>query len=151
MRRARPGVKPEGSKPQMVGGKVVDREDVIAFPEGLPGFEACRGFVLLSSPEMAPLQQLQSVVGPGSSFIGIDPKHVLRSYRYELSAMDRQRLGAKDDGALLWLALVAFGPEGEPTVNLRAPIVINPRTMTGCQLMPHNCLYPLRHPLTGRE
>jgi flagellar assembly factor FliW len=35
------------------------------------------------------------------------------------------------------------------TVNLRAPIVINPSRMTGFQVMPHNSLYPLRHPLGG--
>ena len=68
---------------------MVDRKDVIMFPEGLPGFEACRGFVLLSSPEMEPLQQLQAVVGPEASFIGVDPRRVLEGYRVELSEADR--------------------------------------------------------------
>jgi hypothetical protein len=31
---------------------------------------------------------------------------------------------------------------------LRAPIVINPRLMIGFQVMPHDCLYTIRHPLS---
>jgi flagellar assembly factor FliW len=118
---------------------------VINFPDGLPGFEACRGFLLLSSPEMEPLRQLRSVSGPEASFIGIDPKLLLPAYRCELSDFDRERLGAREDSALLWLALIAVEPDGTTTANLRAPVVINPDTMTGYQLMPHRCLYALRH------
>jgi len=76
-------------------------------------------------------------------------KRAIRSC--DLSASDRRRLGAGDDDALLWLAIVMMEPSGALTVNLRAPIVINPRTMTGQQVLPHNCLYPLRHVLVDAE
>ena len=46
-------------------------------------------------------------------------------------------------------SLPAAKTDERPTVNLRAPIVINPQTMVGYQLMPSNSLYPLRHPLGG--
>jgi flagellar assembly factor FliW len=148
MTRERSSVKTERVKTRDAAGESIDRKDIISFPEGLPGFEACRGFVLLTSPEMEPLQQLQSVVGPEATFIGIDPKRVLPDFRYELSESDRQRLGAADDTVLLWLALVAIDTDGTASVNLRAPIVINPANMVGHQMMPHNCLYPLRHVIT---
>jgi flagellar assembly factor FliW len=38
-----------------------------------------------------------------------------------------------------------------PSVNLRAPIVVNPARMLGFQVMPHNSLYPLRQPLALAE
>jgi flagellar assembly factor FliW len=138
-------------KHRTVGGNTVDGKDVISFPEGLPGFEGCRGFVLMSLPEMEPLQHLQSVVGPEATFIGIDPKRVLPSYRCDLSAMDLQRLGASDDSVLLWLALVAIDSDGTVSVNLRAPIVINPENMVGHQVMPYDCLYPIRQVITGLD
>ena len=125
--------------------------NAIAFPDGIPGFEACRGFVLLSSPEMAPLQQLQSVVGPEASFVGIDPKRVLPNFRYDLSAADLQMLGAVDDTVLLWLALVAIDPDGTVSVNLRAPVVINPERMIGHQVVPYQCVYPIRHVIAAGE
>ena len=63
----------------------------------------------------------------------------------------RARLGAGDDSALLWLALVTMDAGQGPSVNLRAPIVVNPARMLGFQVMPHESLYPLRHPLALAE
>jgi flagellar assembly factor FliW len=136
---------------QSIGGVEIGQDAVITFPDGLPGFESCRSFVLLSAPEMEPLQQLRSVSGPEATFIGIDPKRLLPSYRCELSDFDRDRLGATDDSVLLWLAIIAIEPDGTATANLRAPIVVNPATMIGHQVMPHRCLYALRHVITEVE
>ena len=137
--------------PREIGGVAVDPKAVVSFPDGLPGFELCRSFVLLSSPEMEPLQQLRSVDGPEASFVGIDPKLILPTYRCELSEFDRERLGAKDDSVLLWLAIIGIDADGTTTANLRAPVVINPENMTGRQVMPHRCLYALRHVITEIE
>lgn len=125
--------------------------DIVAFPNGLPGFERSRRFVLLSPAEdLAPFRCLQAVDGPSASFVVIDPRLVLANYRTRLSVADLARLTATEDTPLLWLAIVTLGSaDVAPHVNLRAPIVINPATMVGYQLMPSNSLYPLRHPLGG--
>ena len=133
------------------GTFAVDDRSVIEFAEGLPGFEQTRKFVLLSSPELAPLHLLHHVEGPAASFLAVDPRVVLPSYRAVLATSDRARLGAGDDASLLWLALVTMDAGGGPSVNLRAPIVVNPARMLGFQMMPHNNLYPLRHPLALAE
>ena len=133
------------------GTFAVDDQSVIDFAEGLPGFEQTRRFVLLSSPELAPLHLLHHVEGPAASFLAVDPRVVLPSYRAVLAAADRARLGAVDDESLLWLALVTMDAGSGPSVNLRAPIVVNPARMLGFQVMPHNSLYPLRHPLALAE
>ncbi len=129
------------------GAFEADLRDMVTFPDGMPGFEACRRFVVLSSIEMAPIQCLHAVDGPPASFLAIDPRLVLPSYRSVLSQADRLRLGVTDEGPLLWLALVTVADDNSAVVNLRAPIVINPTRMTGFQVMPHNSLYPLRYPL----
>lgn len=121
-------------------------QDVIAFPSGLPGFEQERRFVLISAPGFEPVQCLQSVDGPSPSFLVVDPRRVLDGYRTRLNQSDLTRLGATDDTALLWLAIVTVGDDGM-YANLRAPVVINPARMLGFQLVPSDSLYPLRHAL----
>ncbi len=120
--------------------------DIIDFPAGMPGFEECRRFVLLSSAELGPLQCLQSVEGPSASFLVIDPRRALPDYRCALSEVDRRRLG-EEDGTLLWLSIVTVEAE-QTLVNLRAPVVVHPERMVGYQLMPSNTIYPLRFDLT---
>jgi len=125
----------------------VNPGDVLMFAEGLPGYESARQFVLLDVPDQAPLKVLHAVNASEPCFLVVDPKRVLPTYRYELTDSDRQRLGAKDDSTLLWLAMVIVDDAGTVAVNLRAPIVINPERMTGRQVMPNACVYPLRYVL----
>jgi flagellar assembly factor FliW len=121
--------------------------DVIAFPDGLPGFESCRRFVVMSSDDVSPFQCLQGLDATRPAFLTIDPTRVLKRFRLVLSPADRLRLDARQDDALLWMAIVTYAADDTATVNLRAPLVINPRLMIGFQVMPHQSLYPLRHPL----
>lgn len=122
--------------------------NVIHFPKGMPGFEACRSFVLMAA-EHGGLQVLASVEGPAAQFLVVDPRRVQSGYRCQLSEADRHTLGAdaEADDALLWLSLVMVETDGAVTVNLRAPIVVNPARMVGQQVIPYDSIYPLRHVL----
>jgi len=131
------------------GRFAVGARDVIEFPLGMPGFEQCRHFVLVQGPDIAPFQVLHAVDGPGASFLVIDPRLTLPQYRSVLSQTDVMRLGATESSVLLWLAIVTLDQDERAYVNLRAPIVVNPERMLGYQVMPHNSLYPLRHPLAS--
>jgi flagellar assembly factor FliW len=125
--------------------------EAVTFPDGIPGFESCRSWVVMAAEDATPLRRLHALDGADAAFLAIDPRAVLDNYRCDLSATDRRRLGASDTDPLLWLAIVMMESTGALTVNLRAPIVINPKTMTGQQVLPHNCLYPLRHVLVDAE
>jgi flagellar assembly factor FliW len=126
----------------------MDAGQVISFPLGLPGFEQCRKFVVLDSEEWLPLRHLHATDAP-VSFLVVDPRVVLPGYRCVLSQTDLVRLGATERDVLLWLAIVSIDENGGAFANLRAPIVVNPGRMLGFQVMPHNSLYPLRHPLAS--
>jgi flagellar assembly factor FliW len=126
-----------------------DEQDVL-FPHGLPGFELCRGFALFKA-DAAPFQWLTSIDGPAASFLTIDPGLVLPNYRYSLGKNDLARLSADEDTPLLWRAIVLLEADGSVAANLRAPIVINPATMIGQQVMPRDCLYPLRHVIVSAQ
>ena len=125
--------------------------EVVRFSHGLPGFEACRGFVLMTSDALGPLQCLKAVEGPPASFLVIDPRRVLPDYRCELTEADRRRLAVTQEDTLLWLSLVTIELDGTITVNLRAPVVINPAQMIGHQVVPHNTIYPIRHVVAAAE
>lgn len=127
----------------------VAEDDIVHFAEGLPGFEQCRRFVVLTSPSIEPLHCLHAIEGPAASFLAVDPRVVLPSYRCQLGEADRVKLNAGSDAPLVWLALVTVDEEHGASANLRAPVVINPARMIGYQVMPHNSLYPLRHPLSA--
>jgi len=122
-----------------------DSRNLLSFPSGLPGFEQCRHFVLLSSMDAAPLQCLMSVDGPPASFLALDPRLVVPDYRCVLGAPDTERLGAGGGETLLWLVLLTINERGAAFANLRAPVVINPAGMLGYQVLSQDGLYPLRH------
>ena len=117
---------------------------MVSFPQGLPGFGDCRTFVVFAA-ETGEFQWLTSVEGPSASFLTVDPRRVIPTLRYALAPADLVRLHATEETPLLWLAIVLVEPDGTIAVNLRAPIVINPEAMIGCQVMPQRSLYPIRH------
>jgi len=116
---------------------------VVEFPSGIPGFESHRRFVLIASADLSPLGCLKAVDSTDVSFLVIDPRLLFLSYDLTLNEFERARLGAQSDEPLLWLAIVTI-TEKEATANLRAPIVINPTKMIGCQVIRENDQYPVQ-------
>lgn len=131
------------------GAFAVDPGSMVRFPAGLPGFESCRHFVVLSASRLAPFTALHGLDDPHPTFLTIDPRQVAADYAVPLGPADRARLGL--DGApeapLLWLAIVRIDDQGA-TVNLRAPIVVNPVSMIGVQVLGADSDYAAEHPLT---
>jgi flagellar assembly factor FliW len=132
-------------------GGALQPPHTIRFPHGIPGFESCRSFVLMTTDGETPLRYLTAVDGVRASFLVIDPRQVMPDYRCELSEADRHQLAASESTVLLWLALVTVETDGTVVANLRAPIVINPERMVGQQVIPQHTAYPLRHVLAEPE
>ena len=123
-------------------------EAVVTFADGLPGFETCRRFILVKSGAIDPFTVVQGLDGAAPpSFVAIEPHRIEQGYRSTLDRSDLDRLQAADGHPLLWLALVAAQPDGSATVNLRAPLVINPSSMRGIQLLPVESDYSVSVPL----
>lgn len=108
-----------------------DPESELEFPRGLPGFEKARRFVALRFPASDPLIYLQSLEEPALCFITAPALAVEPAYSAEFAPEDLELVGLApgtkpgEDG--LWLAVVAMREDG-PTVNLLAPVIVNPRT-----------------------
>lgn len=116
---------------------------VVTFPAGIPGFETCRRFVLIASDDLTPLGCLKTLDPPGASFLVIDPKLLALNYDQTLREFERARIGAAAGDSLLWLAIVTVTADGA-SANLRAPVVINPRRMIGCQFIRDGNEYPVQ-------
>lgn len=121
---------------------------VVTFATGLPGFERCRRFVLVSAPSLAPFTCLHGLDGARPSFLTLDPRQVVDPYQPSLSAADRRRLGAAIDTPLVWLSVVHLDAAGA-TVNLQAPIVVNPERMLGVQVLDAEGAYAADHRLVS--
>lgn len=123
-----------------VGGEVT-------FPDGLPGYEDHRRFVLVASPSLEPFTLVRGLQEHAPAFLAIDPRAIDPDFTLDLRPADFDRLGTTADRPLLWLAMVS-APAGEPaTVNLRAPLVISPDSMRGVQLVREDAAYRFDHPL----
>ena len=120
--------------------------DTIEMIGGLPGFESCRRYVLLTSPEISPFARLQGIDEPKPSFLTMPPRAIAGSYRQELGAPDLAKLGAAADEPLLWLSIVRI--DGDLAyANMRAPIVIDSSRMVGLQVLSADDDELIDHPL----
>lgn len=129
------------------GSYLADGGAVVTLADGLPGFERCRQFVVVTGPTLQPFNCLQGLDDARPSFLTLDPRSVVDGFSVELPPADRERLDARDGDSLLWLALVRL--EGDRIlVNLRAPVVINARRMVGLQLVVPESPYSTEHVLT---
>jgi flagellar assembly factor FliW len=128
------------------GAFPADAADIVMMVEGLAGFEHCRRFVLVSSTDIAPFTCVQGLDEPRPSFLAIAPRLVEPNYLERLTAGDRLRLDAAEVEPLLWMAFVTLTADAA-TVDLRSPIVINPRRMIGLQVMAAASDYAVDHPL----
>jgi len=117
---------------------VTPKRTTVTFASGLPGFESCQRFILMQSKDFDPGVCLKGLDAPEPAFFLMDPRKLAPGFECELSAADRARLRADANGkndSLVWLVIVSWVGD-EPRINWRAPIVINPATMLGIQLVP---------------
>ena len=134
-------------KPQAESNK-----SVITLPMGLLGFEPVKHYTLLGSAEEAPFLWLQMVEDPNLAFLVISPSVVLSAYEPDISEEEVKFLDLSDPKEALIFNIVTVHPNGEATVNLKGPIVVNRRTLVGKQVVPLNAArYALQHPVAANS
>jgi len=141
------------------GEMEVKPEELMVFPDGLIGFEHVKRYALLESPECEPFVWLQAVDNPDVAFVIIDPLAFLDDYEVQVDTGDVESLGFDDACNAAVVALMSIPVDIEnATMNLRAPLVINPNTCRGRQVVlsddQHETKYPLfpeKDPLSQEE
>lgn len=125
----------------------VKKENIISMPLGLLGFEQVKKYVLLVTPEEEPFLWLQMLDNQNQGFVVISPSVAVPNYSPDIPEADIEFLGIKSPADALLLNIVTVR-NGQATVNLKGPIVINRNTLVGKQCIPTNVAdFALQHPI----
>jgi len=120
--------------------------DVLSFPEGIPGIEQCKSWVLLPDLQNGSLAWLQSTTVPEIALAVVSPRKFVTEYTVRVSRAELKPLAMADKHDAQVLSIVSVH-EGEATINLKAPLVINRRNRTGRQVVTNGDM-PLRYGLS---
>ena len=125
-----------------------EEKAVIHIREGMLGFAQFKRYILIENEEIQPFKWLQSVDDPYVSFPVIDPHLALHDYTFVIASEDLHGLQIEDQADVVAL-VVAVIPE-EPlqtTVNFKAPLLINHKSMIGKQVVLTHSDYHSQQPL----
>ena len=120
-------------------------DQVIHFPNGLPGFENARKFIIMSVPEHQPFHWMECVDGNNIRFAVINPLSFRPDYQPKIKKEEIASLDIGDPKELLLYVIVTLRtPLVESTANLMGPLFINIREKVGKQIIIENDAYSLR-------
>lgn len=127
----------------------VSDEQLYHFPKGIPGFDEETDFALIAMAD-TPFWYLQSVKEKGLSFLLSDPFAFYPAYEFELPDDEAEELGIEAE--VLIHCIVTLRDEVErSTINLLAPVVLNPTTRKGKQIVLHQTPYHTKHSLLQEQ
>ncbi|MGN7762058.1 flagellar assembly protein FliW [Paenibacillus sp. 22594] len=132
-----------------MGKLEVNEDQIYHFPKGIPGFEEETEFALIKMSE-SPFWVLQSLKEQELSFLLSDPFVFYPSYEFELPDDEAEELGIELD--VLVRCIITLKEQIETsTINLLAPIVLNPTGLTGKQIVLHHAAYHTKHSLLQEQ
>lgn len=126
-----------------------EEENLITFVDGLFGFPALKRYLFLSLDENDDsMLMMQSVEDVSVGFALVNPYVLYPDYSPELTPEELSCLKVTDKGELSYYSVcVVHSDYLENTVNLKCPLVINPETRQGIQVILENSSYGYRHKL----
>jgi flagellar assembly factor FliW len=131
----------------------VPDEVLLRFPEGVLGFPNDRTYVLMEHDmDNSPFKWLQSVETADLAFIVIDPLMLVNEYPVMIDA-DTARMIELHEGVQCAFMAVVNVPKDQPiamTANLKAPLVVNPETRLGRQVILGSQAFSLQEPVFPR-
>ncbi len=128
------------------GEQETTAEKVIAFPDGLPGFEQYRRFALFEEPESEPFQWFLSIENPELGFVVINPLYIWPDYDPRISREDLKSLEITDPEEILIYSIVTLADDPQMvTANLSGPILINTQNRKARQLALLDDRYTTKH------
>ncbi|GAB4361470.1 MAG: flagellar assembly protein FliW [Deltaproteobacteria bacterium] len=122
---------------EKLGTLEIPDDRILTFPEGIPGFSDARRFGLLDVREGSFFRWLAALDRPELALLVADPFLFFPGYEAPLEDRDLAALSYRKEDELILLSVVTVrGRRREDTTfNLRAPVVINPRTLRGKQVL----------------
>jgi flagellar assembly factor FliW len=102
----------------------IEVDDILLFPSGVVAFEECQHWVLLADAENPALAWLQSVTRPEVALPVVSPRRFAPHYSVRVSRGQLLPLEFSQFDQAYVLAVVGRS-DGDLTLNLKAPLIIN--------------------------
>jgi flagellar assembly factor FliW len=119
---------------------------VITTPDGLPGFDKLRTWVLEQSSPDAVFSLLRSVDSPEIGLYVAEPWELAPGYEPDLPDAEMAAIGAREPAEVAVLVVARIDVASRQAyLNLAAPIVINPGKGVARQMILDRQGWPMRH------
>ena len=120
----------------------------IVFPEGLVGCPEWQRFVqVVDADDKLPVAILQCLDDTAVQLLVTHPTLVEPDYVAPLSSRDRAELGLATGAEPVVYCTLSVHADGSISANLLGPLVVNPVTRRGLQLVLADSAYSTRHPV----
>jgi flagellar assembly factor FliW len=136
-------------KSKRFGEIEIEQSKIITFINGIMGFEYLKNYILLDHPGSSMLKWFQSIEDPEIALPAVDPTNFFPDYSPIVQKDELLQLEIEDVAKAAVLCIVRVPPDIEKaTINLKAPIVLNPEKRLADQLIAEDSRYLVRHPLS---
>ncbi len=122
------------------------QEQVLVFPQGLIGFEACRHWLIVPDPHNNDVAWLQSLSQMQVALPMVSPRKFAPEYRVTIPGRQLSLLNLRSSDRVYVMAVVSKSGK-TLTANLRSPVVINLTKCIACQVITSDA-QPLALPLS---
>lgn len=131
-----------------LGTVEIDKDKIVNFPDGLPGFEDNKKYVVIPMGEENPFYFLQSVDEADLCFIVTEPYLFFKDYEINLDKEFIKELELDSEEDVAVYGIITLKEELKTaTVNLQAPIVVNSKKLIGKQYIADDNNYLTKQPL----
>lgn len=128
------------------GTHEIDPDKVIVFQDGLIGFPDEHRFAVMNfDVDEDWVRWLQALDDPDLGFLTMDPRAVFPEYDPEVCPNDLFSLQASPEDIILLCVVTVPQDVRKMTVNLRAPLLINPSNRRGRQVIVDSPEYTTKH------
>lgn len=112
----------------------VEPDAIICFPLGIPGWEQCHRWVLLADGRGEGLAWLQSMEQPEVALAVVSPRRFVPDYEVRVGRRALAPLEL-DEATRAEVLVIVARTEHALTLNLKAPLLINPQRGLGCEVV----------------
>ena len=134
---------------RLFGEVDIPEEKIITFDQGVLGFEECKKFTIIydtSKETDSTISWLQCMDEPELAFPMISPFYVMEDYNPIVETEWLEPLGEMTaENIVIFVFLNIKSDVTRLTANLKAPIIINPDTLKGIQLIVENTDYGIKY------
>ena len=125
-----------------------EKENIITFKKGLPGFENLKEYIIFPLEENKIFSIMQSLEDTSVGIPVLSPFSISNDYEFSIPQEITESLCIKSQEDVLVLNTVTINSNYKSiTTNLKAPIIINIKDKIGEQIILDNDKYEIKHPI----